>query len=236
MTTPSLLAQDEGVRFYDPATGQFLTRDPAETITREPYGYVGGNPLNMTDPTGLCWGPICTPGEYAQGARDLLGVCSDAVDPSCTSVAEANPAMAQGIVDFSSGVLSFNLITAATNAAGWTDTGQYANTCSGWYYGGQATMFAIDVAAGGGLWRNTQRTVEGRATAWGTKDTVLDLKPDRWVMPGERTPGNFFKTTTWSNIAPASYSNSITGTVRYAWDGGVSGFLRGLLGHRVVVP
>ena len=40
-------------RYYDPATGQFLTRDPIEAQTREPYGYVGGNPLNGTDPTGL---------------------------------------------------------------------------------------------------------------------------------------------------------------------------------------
>jgi RHS repeat-associated protein len=40
-------------RHYDPATGQFLTRDPIEATTREPYGYVGGNPLNEIDPWGL---------------------------------------------------------------------------------------------------------------------------------------------------------------------------------------
>jgi len=41
-------------RYYDPATGQFLSRDPIEPITRSAYGYVGGNPLNGSDPTGLC--------------------------------------------------------------------------------------------------------------------------------------------------------------------------------------
>lgn len=46
-------------RYYDPTTGQFLARDPIEAQTREPYGYVGGNPLNATDPMGLCWGPQC---------------------------------------------------------------------------------------------------------------------------------------------------------------------------------
>lgn len=40
-------------RYYDPATGQFLTRDPLEAETGEAYGYVRGDPLNRTDPTGL---------------------------------------------------------------------------------------------------------------------------------------------------------------------------------------
>ncbi|MDQ1492339.1 MAG: hypothetical protein QOJ23_4853 [Actinomycetota bacterium] len=46
-------------RYYDPSTGTFLTRDPLEAQTREPYGYAGGSPLNATDPLGLCWGPGC---------------------------------------------------------------------------------------------------------------------------------------------------------------------------------
>jgi len=41
-------------RYYDPATAQFLTRDPLSAVTREPYGYTGNNPINRTDPTGLC--------------------------------------------------------------------------------------------------------------------------------------------------------------------------------------
>jgi len=40
-------------RYYDPATAQFLSRDPAEDSTRAPYSYVDGNPLNGTDPLGL---------------------------------------------------------------------------------------------------------------------------------------------------------------------------------------
>jgi hypothetical protein len=32
---------------------RFLTRDPIESLTREPYGYVRGNPLNAVDPLGL---------------------------------------------------------------------------------------------------------------------------------------------------------------------------------------
>jgi len=40
-------------RHYDPTTGQFTTLDPLVAITEEPYGYVGGNPANGSDPTGL---------------------------------------------------------------------------------------------------------------------------------------------------------------------------------------
>lgn len=36
----------------------FLSRDPAVAVTRSPYGYVDGNPLNEADPSGLCgWAP-----------------------------------------------------------------------------------------------------------------------------------------------------------------------------------
>jgi RHS repeat-associated protein len=63
-------------RYYDPATGQFISRDPIESLTREPYGYVAGNPLNDVDPSGLCGflgnGP-CTPGGVASDLRDRAG-------------------------------------------------------------------------------------------------------------------------------------------------------------------
>jgi RHS repeat-associated protein len=40
-------------RVYDPATAQFLTRDPLEAITGEPYSYALDNPVNESDPAGL---------------------------------------------------------------------------------------------------------------------------------------------------------------------------------------
>jgi RHS repeat-associated protein len=54
-------------RVYDPATAQFLTADPLEMYTREPYGYAGDNPLNYGDPSGLAGesigeAPSCPPG------------------------------------------------------------------------------------------------------------------------------------------------------------------------------
>ena len=78
-------------RYYDPATGQFLTRDPLVGETREAYGYVNGNPLNATDPTGhnkcelganpLRWGGNAQDcgsdmarSDVAQSAKGPLGV------------------------------------------------------------------------------------------------------------------------------------------------------------------
>jgi RHS repeat-associated protein len=40
-------------RYYDPSTGQFLTRDPWAAATRDPYAYASGDPINRRDPGGL---------------------------------------------------------------------------------------------------------------------------------------------------------------------------------------
>ncbi|HLX40538.1 MAG TPA: RHS repeat-associated core domain-containing protein, partial [Ktedonobacteraceae bacterium] len=43
-----------GARYYDPAAGVFLAADNVQgnAVSMNPYGYVGGNPETMTDPTG----------------------------------------------------------------------------------------------------------------------------------------------------------------------------------------
>lgn len=45
-------------RNYDPATGQFLTVDPLEAISGEPYSYAGDSPLTYGDSLGLLWTPL----------------------------------------------------------------------------------------------------------------------------------------------------------------------------------
>ncbi|MET0600771.1 MAG: RHS repeat-associated core domain-containing protein [Baekduia sp.] len=46
-------------RYYDPTTGQFLSRDPLESSTLQPYSYADNNPTNATDPSGmLSWSDI----------------------------------------------------------------------------------------------------------------------------------------------------------------------------------
>ncbi|WP_162259427.1 RHS repeat-associated core domain-containing protein [Phycicoccus sp. Soil803] len=44
-------------RYYDPTTASFLSRDPLEATTAQPYGYAANDPINLTDPSGQC--PVC---------------------------------------------------------------------------------------------------------------------------------------------------------------------------------
>jgi len=69
-------------RYYDPATGQFLSRDPLTATTRSPYGYADGDPLSHIDPTGLCpWGM----GEICHVAKhDVLPAAHDIADWATT--------------------------------------------------------------------------------------------------------------------------------------------------------
>jgi RHS repeat-associated protein len=77
-------------RFYDPATGAFLTIDPLVAVTKTPYAYVEGSPLNRADPTGMSdgdwnWNPfhdLATvariDGEfYGHDASNALNHCLD---------------------------------------------------------------------------------------------------------------------------------------------------------------
>ncbi len=65
-------------RAYDPATAQFLSVDPAVSVTRAPYNYAGDNPLNYRDRSGLGWeevleGPgIPNPWSEAEHASEEL--------------------------------------------------------------------------------------------------------------------------------------------------------------------
>ena len=40
-------------RYYEPATGELLSRDPLAFDTRQPYSYAGNSPTNYSDPSGL---------------------------------------------------------------------------------------------------------------------------------------------------------------------------------------
>jgi RHS repeat-associated protein len=58
-------------RYYDPTSAQFISRDPALSTTGEPYAFVGDNPLNATDPTGLDFNLLGGFNAVVGGVKDL---------------------------------------------------------------------------------------------------------------------------------------------------------------------
>lgn len=87
-------------RYYDPESGNFITRDPLETLTHEAYGYADDNPLNMTDPLGLAGilgtgigpdvGPsvLPTPGRVVSAAGNVASAVSGFVGQHYGQIAE----------------------------------------------------------------------------------------------------------------------------------------------------
>jgi RHS repeat-associated protein len=63
-------------RYYDPATGQFLTPDPlADLPGGHPYAYAADDPINFSDPWGLC-------------QHSELGVCLDIVTDTASAAGQ----------------------------------------------------------------------------------------------------------------------------------------------------
>jgi hypothetical protein len=109
-------------RFYDPTTGTFLQRDPLVSATHEAYGYTGGNPLNLVDPSGLDWSCIANPGscdlpipdswEEALGSETAHHVRTAAVIVAVVAVGVA-------CVFSTLGGCTGALIQATPNVSGW---------------------------------------------------------------------------------------------------------------------
>ena len=96
-------------RYYDPATAQFLTRDPLVGMTGQPYAYAGNNPLTFADPSGMCL-PLCLP-LLIIAAGALLGGGAAAVNDQ-VQYGHVN------VGDVAGGALTAGLITALSEATG----------------------------------------------------------------------------------------------------------------------
>lgn len=73
-------------RYYDSSTGQFLSVDPDVAMTSQAYLYAGDDPLNATDPTGLCsvWNVFCQVQQHWRGVVKVVAVVASVA--ACTTV------------------------------------------------------------------------------------------------------------------------------------------------------
>lgn len=127
-------------RYYDPTTGTFLTRDPLEAITRSPYGYVNGNPLDRRDPTGLdgcsnpAADPYCTDTFVNGGSTNQSGSSITSCDRGRPSFKERNFGTAEGWANFG---FAFDMVHPRYGSGGLDDNCRSRvvlahRTCNDW--------------------------------------------------------------------------------------------------------
>ena len=99
-------------RYYDPRLGRFLSPDPlGQAAGRNVYAYVGGDPLDQTDPSGLCFEDACVvegigAGVLYAGASALVaaGVCIEtcgsiiqSINSAAASIFNSAPPLPPGV-------------------------------------------------------------------------------------------------------------------------------------------
>ena len=77
-------------RYMDPATGRFISRDPIGFAGGDVtlYGYVGNNPTNMTNPSGLCGYYYDYP-DFLGPAKEAAGAATDWIHDVGSAVASS---------------------------------------------------------------------------------------------------------------------------------------------------
>jgi RHS repeat-associated protein len=77
-------------RYYDPATGQFISVDPAIDQTEQAYAYVNGDPVDATDPLGFgCGWTDPNPLDCAHAAAGAIESGGTALGSAISTSAEA---------------------------------------------------------------------------------------------------------------------------------------------------
>ncbi|MCH8623105.1 RHS repeat-associated core domain-containing protein, partial [Undibacterium sp. TS12] len=93
-------------RYYSPATHRFIAEDPIGLAGGiNTYGYVGGNPISYTDPSGRCFGPLivaCYYGViYAEqlliGAEIAAAISTGAILPFASPASNAAKSTARAV-------------------------------------------------------------------------------------------------------------------------------------------
>lgn len=151
-------------RYYDPATSQFLTRDPLEGATGEPYSYASGDPINRADPSGL---------------MSWRQVGNGVVQWMFTPGGQRTMSFGAGFDD----ALTFGASTWAMNRYTPWLSSCFVNTEGGWFLGGQLTGTAAMFAVPGGGEAAAARL--GIGAARGLQATEDSVTLYRWMSHAE---------------------------------------------------
>lgn len=103
-------------RYYDPATGTFLTRDPLVSQTRDPYGYASGDPIGKVDPTGMLGLPFVDTGISVKTTLKVVAYGGAAVAVGAALVAAAPTVLVATPIAAAAGSLAFGASAASTTA------------------------------------------------------------------------------------------------------------------------
>lgn len=178
-------------RYYDPATGQFISVDPAIDQTEQPYSYSADDPVDNIDPSGL---DLCVFG-HCVGTPSLSDV-SNAVAGFGDTITFGGTAWVRGQVNN-----AFGLPNEVNYCSSWYAGGSYTGLGAGLLLGGVGALG--DAAEGGGLlerlramdWADETGAVRlGRAPEYlggqFTQDQAMGASAD-WLGPGytEVSPG-----------------------------------------------
>jgi Bacterial EndoU nuclease len=79
-------------RYYDPATGQFVSVDPMVNETGQPYLYAGDDPVNGVDPDGLC----LFGGSWCNGIQNAIASTFDNFRHQTASLVDLPPNLILG--------------------------------------------------------------------------------------------------------------------------------------------
>lgn len=167
-------------RFYDPSLGRFISRDPLEHLTGQPYQYANNNPISYVDPLGLCSvGPV------------RIGFLSNQ-DNSCRG-AGVTRAVGQAVGSAAS-TIGDGVGTAASTAGGAIVTaGQWA-----WSNPGDTTAIIGGIACTAAT-AGTATGLCSWAAATAATVNVGEAAADSGIRPGGKPMdwGRFARQATW---------------------------------------